>query len=506
MAGTITPWFRQQWLDADGDPLSSGTLETYETGTSTPLATYSDAGLSVTNGTTITLNAGGFPTVNGSEVGIFLLPRAYRFVLKNSAGVTQRTIDGVYAYQPAASSNLEIDGVAGEALTAGEWAYESDGSGGLTDGRWYKTDSDLGYASILPNLAFVPADIAQGATGTLRIAGVADGLSGLTAGDTYYLSSTAGAITTTAPLNARAVGVARSATAIDLNFSPSWLGASQTLSADGRLTLTTAVPVTTADVTAATTLYYTPYAGSRLALFDGLKWVVRAFTELSVAVPATTSQMYDVFAFDSSGVVTLELTAWTNDTTRATALTTQDGVLVKTGATTRRYLGSFRTTGVSGQTEDSIAKRYVWNYYHRVRRQMLVFDTADTWNYTLAAFQQANANAANQLDFVIGVSEDTVEAMVLGSGRNTSASIRIYVGIGLDVTNANATGVIAAQQNTQVANIVTHLTASWRGYPGVGRHFLAWLEGSEASGTTTWLGDNGVPTVVQSGISGGIFN
>ena len=73
---------------------------------------------------------------------------------------------------------------------------------------------------------------------------------------------------------------------------------------------------------------------------------------ISIAVPSTTSTVYDVFVYDSSGTSTLELTAWTNLTTRATALAYQNGVLCKTeGAlVTRRYLGSFRTTGVSGQT------------------------------------------------------------------------------------------------------------------------------------------------------------
>src|SRR5665213_2163919 len=37
---------------------------------------------------------------------------------------------------------------------------------------------------------------------------------------------------------------------------------------DGRLTLTSGVPVTTADVASATTVYFTPYKGNKIALFD----------------------------------------------------------------------------------------------------------------------------------------------------------------------------------------------------------------------------------------------
>ncbi len=506
MAGTIVPWFRQQWLDANGAPLSLGSLETYETGTSTPLATYSDAGLTVSNGTTITLNAGGFPTVTGVEVGIFLLPRAYRFVLKNSAGATQRTIDGVYAVQAASSVNLEIDGIAGEALSANDLAYESDGSGGLTAGRWYRADADLSYASATPNLAFVPAAIAQGDTGTLRRGGIMDGFGGLVAGSTYYASATAGGITATAPAGyIRSVGVATSATTIVINWAPRSgdLALSPLNICEGRLTLTTAVPVTTSDVTAATTLYFALYTGNRIALYDGAAtWNIRTFAQLSIAVPATTSTMYDVWVYDNAGAPTLEVLAWTNDTTRATALTTQDGVLVKTGATTRRYVGSFRTTGVSGQTEDSLVKRYVWNYYHRQARPMRRVESATNWTYTLAAFQQANANAANQLDFVIGVDERLVEAVVIGNGENSTAGVSFMVGIGLDAVTVT-TNVLIALTTESVATYPMSTTATWRGFSGVGRHTLTWLESSEAVGATTWYGQ--IAFAERSGIHGTVW-
>ena len=254
-----------------------------------------------------------------------------------------------------------------------------------------------------------------------------------------------------------------------------------------RLTLTTGVPVTTADVTAATTVYASPYKGNRIALYDGsANWTVFNSAEMSIAVPATTSTMYDLFCYNNSGTPTLEALAWTNDTTRATALVLQNGVYVKTGATTRRYLGSFRTTGVSGQTEDSLAKRYVWNYYNRVRRPMRVLEATATWTYTTATVRQANGAAANQIDMVIGVSEDPVSAEVSVGLGNTSAGILVTSGIGLDVTNAFYSLAQNATWSTQSVAGVHMARSSVRTYPTVGRHFLAWLEYSTATGTTTW--------------------
>lgn len=270
--------------------------------------------------------------------------------------------------------------------------------------------------------------------------------------------------------------------------------------ARGRITLTTGVPVTTSDVSAATTLYYTPFRGDWIDLYDGTNWVRRQFTELSLAVPATTNTMYDLFAYDNAGVVAIEALAWTNDTTRATALTTQNGVLVKTGQTTRRYLGSFRTTGVSGQTADSLITRYVWNYYNRVERPMIVVDTTDLWNYTTATYRQARASTANQLDMVIGVSEDVVSASVIGVFANTSAGVTAGVGVGVDSTSVNSAQLMSGTVSQSVSN-GNETRAEWRGYPGVGRHTLVWLERSEAAGTTTWSGDGGL-VARQCGIFG----
>jgi hypothetical protein len=271
---------------------------------------------------------------------------------------------------------------------------------------------------------------------------------------------------------------------------------------EGRLTLTTGVPVTTADVLAAETLYFAPYKGHKIALYDGTSWVLRTFTEVSIDVPDATN-VYDVFAYDNAGVVTLELTAWTNTTTRATALTTQDGVLVKTGVLTRRYLGSFYcTTAGNGQTEDSKAKRYVWNYYNRVVRDMKVTEATDNWNYSTATWRQANGSGANQLDFVIGVSEDSVRAVV-GGARSTSsgATARIVrIGIGLDSTTAFSG--LPSTTSVSSAAIDGVPPAFFEAPIAVGKHVLTWLEQGGGTDTQTWYGDAGSPLDVQSGIMG----
>ena len=270
---------------------------------------------------------------------------------------------------------------------------------------------------------------------------------------------------------------------------------------NGRLTLTSGNPVTTADVTGATTIYFTPYNGDKVSLFDGSNWKLYTFTERSLALGTLTADLpYDVFLYDNAGTLTLELTAWTNGTTRATALTTQNGVYVKTGATTRLYLGTIRTTSTT-QTEDSHAKRFVWNHYNRKRRPMRVLETTDTWVYTAATWRQANASTANQLAVVIGVAGAAVYIEAMASAtRNSSAGVTIGTAIGENSTSAFSAASLVGRTTMSLANVGYVNTASLSIFPAVGYSYYAWLEFSVATGVTTWVGDEGAAS--QSGIIG----
>jgi hypothetical protein len=270
-----------------------------------------------------------------------------------------------------------------------------------------------------------------------------------------------------------------------------------------RLSLTTAVPVTTADVTAAGTLYCVPYTGNAIALYDGTSWNIRTSAEFSLALTATSGKPYDVWVYDNAGTPTLETLVWTNDTTRATALATQNGILVKSGDATRRYVGTFYANG-SNTTEDSAAKRYLWNYYNRIDRLMLAaVETANTWTYTTAAFRQANANTANQLSYIQGVSENPVKATVYAVSANSGTSVGRTVGIGVDSTTVDSSIIRINGGAVMTATHRTNTRAFYVGFPGVGRHDLLWLEYSQASNITTWVGDGG-DAEVQTRIMGKI--
>lgn len=292
---------------------------------------------------------------------------------------------------------------------------------------------------------------------------------------------------------------------------------------EARLTTETGVPISTADRTGQSTIYVTPMTstGGRVCLYDGTRWKMYVLTEKSLVLSALTSgKNYDVFLYDNAGTLTVELSAaWSSDTARTDALTTQDGILVKSGALTRRYVGTIRTTGTT-TTEDSLAKRFVWNMYNRTVKSMKRAETTNAWFYDTGTFRQANAAAANQLDFVVGQADVIVEAVVRASWQanpgvavvSNATPYERVVGVGVDSTTTSSAqianvshGMTADGLNT--LNIAAGApTAEYRGYPGLGRHFLAWLErgGGGEDETTQWNGNLAFNSLSGTGVHCGI--
>ena len=257
---------------------------------------------------------------------------------------------------------------------------------------------------------------------------------------------------------------------------------------EGRLTLTSGVPVTTADVIGATNLFFTPYCGNNISLWNGTAWQNVTFNEVTMTLSGLiANRPYDVFAFINGGVVNLERLAWTSDTVRATALTLQNGVLVRSGNATRRYIGTFYATSTT-TTEDSAANRYLYNYYNRVSRLAQRMETTVSWTYSTAAWRQANGSSANQINFVVGVAEDSFIATLMGDVANSTATARLVgVGIGLDTVSTpsgNSNQAYITPSTTLPSSVRTIFASSVT----AGRHYLAWLEYGAGVDTQTWRG------------------
>lgn len=86
---SLTPTPKQQFFDANGDPLVAGKVYTYAGGTTTPIATYTDQAGGTANANPIILDSRGM-------ANIWLEPTvAYKFVITDSNDVTQYTTDNI---------------------------------------------------------------------------------------------------------------------------------------------------------------------------------------------------------------------------------------------------------------------------------------------------------------------------------------------------------------------------------------------------------------------------
>lgn len=185
---------------------------------------------------------------------------------------------------------------------------------------------------------------------------------------------------------------------------------------------------------------------------------------------------------------------------RTTALTTQDGVYVKTGETNKRYCGSLTITSTTGQTEDSLQRRLVFNYYNRVSRPMQRLETTDSWGYSTATMRQANGSLSNQLEITCGVVENPISATVIGVCQNSTTTLRsVTVAVGNNVTTAGS-GLMG--RNFTSSQGVGNSIAAFDGFPSLGFNYFAWLEKGNGTDTQTWYGDDGSSGNIQSGITG----
>jgi len=295
----------------------------------------------------------------------------------------------------------------------------------------------------------------------------------------------------------------------------------------GRLTLTSGTAITTADVTGATTLYYTPYVGRYVPIWNGTALIntdiggeLSQTTADSTKSPAAVANnsIYDIFVWNDAGTIRATRgPAWSSDTSRGSgAGTSQIGQAqgiwtnaqdITNGpvATRGTLVGSVRSNG-SAQLTDSTLFRWVSNAYNTVMRRMRVVESTNTWTYTTATFRQANNSTANQVDLLQTLDGRLLTARALATYSNTDVANFGIIGIDIDTINTttvvdNLTSAPTVGAASQLVNVV----AMYDGYPGMGRHIVIWKEYSSAGGTGTFYGDGG-GLVIQAGLHADINN
>lgn len=199
---TLTPYAFPQEMDNNGTPLAGGLLYTYAAGTTTAATTYSTA--------TGTPNANPIVLDSAGRYVVYLDALSYKFILKDSTGVTIKTQDNVTSTGAGAAGGL------GEIFSFG-----GDPNAGITTTSY---PSGATFDMLHPGTAVFSEDSAnlvgtyviqatgkQDTSGTLTVAivNLSDGAPD-TPLATLTITSLTGALGTSGAITFGAAGVAKS--------------------------------------------------------------------------------------------------------------------------------------------------------------------------------------------------------------------------------------------------------------------------------------------------------
>lgn len=254
----------------------------------------------------------------------------------------------------------------------------------------------------------------------------------------------------------------------------------------GRLTLATGVPFDNTDTTG-DRIFYTPYTGNTIALLSSGEWRYFTFAQIDfplAGIAAATN--VDIFAVPSGNSAILQISAWSTNTARTDLLTRSNGVWVQASNTSRRYLGTIRTSATATGA-DTETQRYVWNVSNQLPKILRRQDNTATWTYSLGTWRRMNNSSANRVEVVAGLAENTIDVQILGVASNNA---QVAIGVSSETVPVTTFGYGQAD-GAQSTSIGSRIQAQL----SPGYNFLQALERSQAGSTSTFLG----PTIALSG-------
>lgn len=473
----------QQFADNTGLPYAGGSLTFYASGTSTPLATYSNRALTIPNTNPIVLDSA------GRAGDIFLQNLAYKVVLASDALglVPVWTADPVYSSDFSTTASFLSGAGSPNGVVAG-----SAGS------------------------ATVPASVYWDTTNNI-----------------LYVCTTTGTAAT-------AVW-----TAVNASTAASVVPAPQ-----GYLTPSSGVPIIPSDVVSATSIFYTPYVGNLVPIYNGSSFNPTVFSELQLTLVAAhaASNIYDVFVFNNSGVPTVVTgPSWSAGTggsitpgssvrgtgaggtslsringlnTNAVQITGRNGSTTFTiNANLATYVGTIFMDTTNGQVTchrsvGQSRKWGIWNAFNRATITLSVTDPTANWNNVSASIRQSNGGATNTLTVLQGLTEEIMDcqfSQTMQLTPNIASSLTQFVtnGIGINATTGftGMTGIVGANSNNSspsaTSTVVGTATAKTSQMAGLGLTSVNACEQGNSGGsvvvlflgttahmllTTTWRG------------------
>lgn len=238
-----------------------------------------------------------------------------------------------------------------------------------------------------------------------------------------------------------------------------------------------------------TNLLFSPDRSNRVFCFETV-WVEKVIPDAGITVACTglaNDTDFFLYVFDSAGTLTLDLST--------TGTTTQNGIKVKSGTTSRTFIARCRSNGSGAITtfSEDASTQLVNNAYNKRTIGLFKIEATNSWTDASAVYRAANGTSTNRINVVC----DGVEGLLCianVTAQSTGAN-NFTQGIGIDSTTVNSAKVFTvAQQST-----LGQPQAVFVGVPTIGHHAFQWLEYSQGA-TVTYFGDAGL-TYLQSGIT-----
>jgi hypothetical protein len=293
----------------------------------------------------------------------------------------------------------------------------------------------------------------------------------------------------------------------------------------GYLTPTSGTAVIVGDVASATAVYYTPFVGRLIPIYNSSQFIPTTFSELTLTLHSShaANTIYDVFVISDSGTLRLVTgPAWSVSTAGSgargtgagtTELTRLNGFWVNSASMTARngsstysvganlatFVGSLFIDGTQGQvtchsTYGQSRKWGVWNAYNRQPLLLQCGDTTANWTYNTATVRQSNGAAGNKLTVFAGLAEtrffiDAVQSVSLTTSVSTSVSAGATIGIGVNSTTAysgkrgvaNSGGTTGPQPDMVAKHVVL---------PTIGIQDINFLESGNGTTNAVFQGGN----------------
>jgi hypothetical protein len=512
--------------NSTGAPVSGAKIKVFDATTTTPKTVYSDSALSSSLGTTVYCDSEGTPVASfGSSTAVMVYTgtAAYKVVITDADDNIIHSLDNI---KGALDTSTFLTTGSTSTLSQPVITKTSNYTIVAADrSKLIEANTTGGQFTLTLTAA---ATLGDGWSCKVRNSGTANQFL-LSASENIYFE---GETFTT-----RAFEVGESAEIICDGTSFRLLGhdsgiatASALPPPQGYLTLTSGTPIITADVISAAAVYYTPYVGNFVPIYDGSILAQTLFSELTLTLSGTghaLNTIYDVFAFIIPATTTVQIgtgPAWATSTAGAgdrgtgagtTELTRVGGLLTNAQSMTARnggttytipanqatYLGSIFIDGTAGQVTchrswGQSRKSGVWNAYNRQRIYLQAGDSTASWNYTTGTIRASNNSSANSLTTFCGLAEEFYDLRFGQTIQITTADAANTEGsnaIGWNSTTAisGRRGIVGEGGGGQDLNDVMQGNgiAEFLQVPNLGINVVTALETALAAGNTvTWLG------------------